>query len=693
MVARRQLLAAGAAGGAALVIPAASRPASAYASVRSVSALNPTTIPKYVTDLVIPPVMPPLAQSGQHALDEYRIAVRQFQQQVLPPSYPKTTVWSYGSPGHGNTFSWPAYTVEAKVGRPVRITWANELVDDKGNFLPHLLTVDPTLHWANPGGGIEHRDHRPTFTSAPEAYKGPVPMITHLHGAHTTPENDGYPEAWYLPAARNIPDGYAPVGKFYDEFHETFARQHKAAWKAGSATFQYPNDQRATTLWYHDHTLGMTRLNIYAGPVGFYLLRGGPADVAPGVLPGPAPALNDPPGSRYYEIPLVIQDRTFNEDGSLSYPSVAAIDGFDGPYIPDSDVSPMFNQTFFAETIVVNGNTWPVLKVEPRRYRFRLLNACNSRFLVLRIAGDATARPAATAVPIWQIGSDGGFLPKAVRHEQLVIGNAERVDVVVDFTGIAEGTALYLVNEGPDHEFSGGTPGTDYAVANPATTGQVMKFLVGSLVAPDGSLPPEQLELPAFAPLGKESGTRQFSLNVQNSTVVPAAGTVAHLAGGVDAAGARQPLRWHDPIRDKPSLGATEIWEFRNFTPHAHPVHIHQVQFQVLGRGPDGQTPPDPSESGFKDTVVTLPGHLTRVKAKFDLPGRYVWHCHILEHEDNEMMLPFFVGQAPKGGAHTGDGGKDGTDPVLTAAGVTMLAAAAATGIVLTRRTPTGSSA
>jgi bilirubin oxidase len=405
------------------------------------------------------------------------------------------------------------------------------------------------------------------------------------------------------------------------------------------------------------------------------------------VLPGPAPALNDPPGSRYYELPLVIQDRSFHTDGSLSYPGVAAIDGFDGPYIPDSDVSPMFNQMFFAETIVVNGGTWPVLKVEPRRYRFRLLNACNSRFLILRIAGDATARPAATAVPFWQIGSDGGFLPGPVRHDQLVIGNAERVDVVVDFTGIAEGTALYLVNEGPDHEYRGGTPGTDFEPANPATTGQVLKFLVGSLVAPDDSLPPEQLQLPAFTPLGRESGTRKFSLNVQNSTVTPVAGPVAHLAGVIDANGARVPLHWHDPIRENPSLGATEIWEFRNFTPHAHPVHIHQVQFQVLGRGPDGRTPPEPSESGFKDTVVMLPGQLTRVKVKFDLPGRYVWHCHILEHEDNEMMLPFLVGQAPRGGAHTGDGGRDGADPVLGAAGLTMLAAAAATGVVLTRRT------
>ncbi|MFK3983417.1 multicopper oxidase family protein [Micromonospora sp. NPDC050397] len=683
MVARRRLLAAGAAGGAALMVPVGNRPAGSH--TRSAYAMDPGGIPKYVSDLVIPPVMPPLPGDGKQALDEYLIAVRQFQQQILPPGYPTTTVWGYGSPSHGNTFGYPGYTVEAKVNRPVRITWANELVDERGNFLPHLLPVDPTLHWANPGGGVEHRDQRPTFTAGPEPYNGPVPFVTHVHGAHTAPESDGYPEAWYLPAAKNIPAGYAPVGSFYDEFRETFARRHKVEWKAGSATFEYPNDQRATTLWYHDHTLGMIRLNIYAGPVGLYLLRGGAHDLPPGVLPGPAPARNDPPGSRYYELPLIIQDRSFHEDGSLSYPSRAAIDGFSGPYVPDSDVSPIFNSMFFGETIVVNGSTWPVLRVEPRRYRFRVLNACNSRFLILRIAGDATARPASTAVPFWQIGADGGFLPEPVRQERIVLGNAERADVVVDFTGIAEGTELYLVNEGPDHEFRGGTPGTDFPAANPESTGQVMKFLVGPLVGADQSLPLEQLELPAFTPLGQESVTRQLSLNVERSAVAPAAGVVAHLAGVIDPAGRREPLRWHDPVRTNPAVGATEIWEFHNFTPHAHPVHIHQVQFQVLGRGRDGKTPPDPSESGYKDTVVALPGQLTRVKARFDLPGRYVWHCHILEHEDNEMMLPFLVGQTPRGSADTGGGPAADAARGLAAAGATALAAAA-TGILLRRK-------
>jgi bilirubin oxidase len=144
--------------------------------------------------------------------------------------------------------------------------------------------------------------------------------------------------------------------------------------------------------------------------------------------------------------------------------------------------------------------------------------------------------------------------------------------------------------------------------------------------------------------------------------------------------------RWHDPISENPGLDATEIWEFQNFTPDVHPIHIHQVQFQVIGRGPDGRQPPEGPELGFKDTVVALPGQITRVKARFDLPGLYVWHCHTLEHEDNEMMLRYFVGPIPRGAAEAGVGGTPGLDPALAAAGATMLAAAAVGGAVLARR-------
>ena len=199
---------------------------------------------------------------------------------------------------------------------------------------------------------------------------------------------------------------------------------------------QYDNDQPAGTLWYHDHTLGMTRVNVYAGPAGFYLLRGGAFDTPPGALPGPAPALGDAAGTRYYEIPLAIQDRSFRVDGSLFYPdSRAFFDGFEGPYIPHSDVSPIWNPEFFGNAMLVNGNTWPALAVEPRRYRFRMLNGCNGRFLILKlVTGDPEARPGTPVLQFVQIGAEGGFLPQPVALDQLLMGPAERADVIVDFT-------------------------------------------------------------------------------------------------------------------------------------------------------------------------------------------------------------------------------------------------------------------
>jgi spore coat protein A len=308
MISRRQFLKGGAVGGAALLVPwEAASPA--WAAIPGGS-LDPTTIPKYAAPLVIPPVMPPLTGPRNHAIDRYAIAVRQFRQQILPPGLPATTVWSYGSAPHRQTFNYPAFTIEATVDRPVRVKWINDLVDRNGRYLPHLLPVDPTLHWANPPGGPAGRDSRPTFAATPGPYAGPVPIVTHLHGGHSTEESDGFAEAWYLPHATNIPAGYARVGSFYEEFRAKFKARWHQGWPPGTAVFQYQNDQRASTMWFHDHTLGMTRVNVYAGPAGFYLLRGGPEDLPAGVLPGPAPRLGDPPGARYYEIPLVVQDRS-----------------------------------------------------------------------------------------------------------------------------------------------------------------------------------------------------------------------------------------------------------------------------------------------------------------------------------------------------------------------------------------------
>ena len=646
MLTRRQLLKAGVLAGVAVGLPVRWRWSSSVLAAKGL--LDPASVPKYTTPLVIPPAMPMtsvISEDGR-PVRYYELAVRQFRQQILPAGLPDTTVWSYGSVSHPGTFNYPAFTVEADVDGPVRVKWLNELVDARGNYLPHLLAVDPTLHWANPPGGQRGRDMRPSFGSTPGPYSGPVPIVTHLHGGHTSDESDGFAEAWYLPRARNIPDGYARAGSHYQPFRTKFQQLHGQAWTPGNAVFQYDNDQPASTLWYHDHTLGMTRVNVYAGPAGFYLLRGGGFDTESGVLPGPAPALGDAPDTRYFEIPLAIQDRSFASDGGLFYPDTRAFfDEFGGPYIPDSDVSPIWNPEFFGNSMLVNGKTWPSLDVEPRRYRFRILNGCNGRFLILKLVlGDPTVRPASAALPFLQIGAEGGFLSAPVELERLLVAPAERADVIVDFTGLPEGTAVHLINEGPDEPFGGGEPDHDFDAADPETTGQVMRFAVVMPTTTDTSEIPANL--PAPPKPGPETFTRQVSLNELVSTHPGFDGPIAALLGTLNPDGTGNALGWADPISETVALGATEVWEIHNFTEDAHPIHIHEVLFEVVDREPFDGSPREPErwESGLKDTVIAYPGEITRVKARFDRAGLYVWHCHLVEHEDNEMMRPYRIG-------------------------------------------------
>jgi FtsP/CotA-like multicopper oxidase with cupredoxin domain len=619
--------------------------------------LDPMVIPKYAMPLVIPPAMPGTFGTSE---DTYQIAVRQFQQQILPAGLPVTTVWSYGSINHPATFNYPAFTIEAKWNKPVQVQWRNELITADGDFLPHLLSVDQTLHWSNPPGGVAHRDSRPTFDATPGPYTGPVPIVTHLHGAAGVgDESDGFAEAWYLPDAGNIPDGFATVGTAYGYFKAKAEARFGVDWTRGTATFQYPNNHRASTLWYHDHTLGMTRVNVYAGPAGFYLLRGGPDDVAvdsrdgrPAVLPGPAPGVGADPFGTFYEIPIAVQDRAFNADGSLFYPdSRAFFDGFSGPYIPATDIPPIWNPEFFGNTIVVNGRTWPYLNVEQRRYRLRLLNGCNARFLVLKFDH--------MMVDVWQIGTEAGFLLGPLHINDLHVGGlgsvllmgpAERADVIVDFSNVPIGTSFQLLNLGPDEPF-GGFPTLR---SDPHTTGQVMEFRVVAATSTDTTTPPEFLQLPAITPL--DGGVaRPLALLERPSAYFD--GPAEALLGTFNYA-TRTPTErmWGDPITENPALGATEVWEFYNFTEDAHPIHIHEVQFQVVNRQrlnrrtnmPIGQPrPPEAWEEGFKDTVIAYPGQVTRVRAHFTVEGLFVWHCHIVEHEDNEMMRPYFIGPMP----------------------------------------------
>jgi spore coat protein A, manganese oxidase len=638
--------------------------------------LDPAVVDKFVTPLLIPPAMPragKIKRKMSKNVDYYEIAMRQHEQQILPANLPPTTVWGYGPVTAQNgpaIFNAPSLTIEARHNKPVRIKWINELVDANGDYLPHLLPVDQTLHWTNPPGGMMGRDTRPTFTETPGSYSGPVPIVSHVHGAvGVGDESDGYSEAWYLPAARNLPAGYATEGTWYNFFKGKALAAYGETWGPGFATFQYPNDNRASTIWYHDHALGMTRLNVYAGPAGFYIVRGGPDDVVldsragtAAVLPGPAPALGDVPGTTYYEIPIAIQDRSFNSDGSLFYPDTRAFfDEYLGPYIPHTDLAPTWNPEFFGNMIMVNGNTWPYQTVEQRCYRFRFLNGCQSRFLILDFKG-------IPGVEVWQIGNEGGFLAAPVNITELgntlLMGLAERADVIVDFTNVPVGNYV-LGNLGPDEPFGGGEPDDDFDAADPNSTGQILEFRVIPAVAPDPTTPLQFLTLPPIVPLPVENTTRRLALIEMMSMDSGHEGPAEAMLGYVDADDMPMHQMWMEPVTENPEVGDTEVWEFYNFTADAHPMHVHEVVFEVVNRqalvlNDDDETatpvqlagdpqPPEPWESGLKDTVIAYPGEVTRIRAQFSKSGQFVWHCHIVEHEDNEMMRPFRIGPEQPG--------------------------------------------
>jgi FtsP/CotA-like multicopper oxidase with cupredoxin domain len=662
------------------------------------------TIPKYIDQL------PTFVGARVNGTLPLTVTMEEFQQQILPgslytvlpaPYNTGTYVWGYKIFDGTNTSGpyYPAFTIEARRGIPTTVTYINSLINP---VLQQYITVDQTLHWADPLGlecMMTPADCLATPSDACcQPYSGPVPAAVHLHGAEVPSAFDGGPDAWFTP------DGITGPGYVTN-------------------TYTYPNGQEPTTMFFHDHALGATRLNLYAGLVGFFLLRGDGdtgVDNALGLPAGP------------YEIEIAIQDKQFDTNGQLLFPDGSPC-GLNG-CPPNPSIHPFWNPEFFGDVIVVNGKTWPYLNVEPRRYRFRFVDGSNARFYELRLMNEVT-RKAGPA--FYQIGTDGGLLdapvmlsnsdnPKAPR---LFIAPGERADIIVDFSGYA-GQTLTLVNSAKA-PFPSGTP------PDPQTVGQIMQFRVNlPLLGTDNSFNP------AVGGATLRGGPNQ------QSAIVRLANGVGALATGVVPDKVRQLTlnevegpeeespggpeevllnnsTWGAPFTENPRVGSTEVWEIINTTADTHPIHVHELQFQLINRQrynadrfekayqaafPDGEyipasgpplpystvnadgaiggnpaispylqgpvLPPAPNEAGWKDTFKMNPGEVTRVVIRwaqqdvpvagvsagtntfpfdptapmgttdiFGFPGGpgYVWHCHIVDHEDNEMMRPYQV--------------------------------------------------
>lgn len=517
---------------------------------------------KYVDKLPIPPVLAPV--SSDNGVDYYEVTMKGITQKLHRDLDPTTL---YGYEG-----IYPGPTIVAESNKPIRVKWMNNLP-----VTPHLLPVDKTVHGA---GGV------------PE-----VRTVVHLHGANVQPDSDGFPEAWFI-------NNFQEVGP-------TFANE----------VYYYPNKQSATTLFYHDHALGITRLNVYAGLAGAYIIRDEIEE-----------NLNLPKGE--FEIPLIIQDRTFDPDvnGALFYPSQPdnAIPGV----TPDPSVVP----EFFGDTILVNGMVWPFLEVRPQRYRFRIVNGSNSRFYNIKLNNTG-----AGSTPNWvQIGTDSGFLEAPVPLINLTLAPGERADTIIDFSGFT-GSSFEFTNDAAAPFPMGTDP-------DPDTTGKIMRFDVVLPFVEDGSEVPTSLTAIDWLKPGDAATTRY-------STLVETTDQYQRLLLLLDN------LMWDDPITQKPKLNTIEVWNIVNTTMDTHPIHLHLVKFQILGRRPfdvaeynasgnivytGAEIGPDANEKGWKDTVRSNPGEVTRFITKFgDFTGIYPWHCHILEHEDSEMMRPYEVVRKP----------------------------------------------
>ncbi len=526
----------------------------------------------------------------------------------------------------GYDISYLGPTIEARTGRPVVVHYVNALVDGAGQPLQqHLFYVDRTVD------GVEGNPL--------------VRIVPHLHGGHVAAQYDGHPLHWFTADPGAPANGMGgPAGNSVD--------------------YTYANDQAASTIWFHDHALGVTRLNVYAGLAAFYLIRDAHED-----------ALDLPSGK--YEVPLVLQDKSFNDDGSLAYRTLPLINPYTGLQMVDELGNPMYSSgpEFFGNTIIVNGVAWPVLDVEPRKYRFRMVNGADSRFFNLWL--ELPGRGPFPGLNMVQIGAEQGLLPDAVAlgdgpgPSGLLLANGERADVVVDFAAFAGSTIVMRNDAAAPYPFGDGPD------AN--TTGKVMAFRVAATVtaADTSQLPAHPL---AVTPLPAPANTRVVDL--QELTDIYEIFDDEASAIGRRLELRLNGLRFMDPVTENIALNDVEDWTIINTTGDMHPMHLHLVAFEVKERGwfeanqytpaaggnmgvlaspsalhPDA-APPEcistpgcdasqyrlaANEEGLKDTVKVPPGGYVRIRARFDRPGEYMWHCHILAHEEHDMMRPFVV--------------------------------------------------
>ena len=556
-----------------------------------------------------------------------------------------TTIWGYGENGQAPT--WPGRTFEVQSGVPLEVKWENKLNDNLGNPLPHLLPVDESLHWcyALPG-----------YQGVVNLASDGVPLVAHLHGGHNDSSVDGNPEYFFGTTDRSR--GPRWVGKKY----------------------VYDNSQPAGTLWYHDHALGITRLNVYAGLAGFYLIRDG-NDTGLHSNPLGLPA-------EQYELGYAIQDRMFRDTGELFFPAFEGDPAWDDFIVGEGATPPIPGgpsalAEFFGDHMVVNGKIWPKAEVEQRHYRMRLLNGCDSRFMRLRFrsvaAGQTDLAGAGAPLPFYVIGSDQGLLAEPALVTEVDFLPGERQDLVFDFTQVPPGSRVIMENILGDAPFGGDLPAPEDLYPD-RRTDRVMAF---DVVLPLNNAVADNFNAAALVgsytgnnnPVDRVRKLALFEGTDEYGRLQPMLGT-AEPTVAVDGNSYNGAITWHLPITENPNLGDTEIWEIYNTTVDAHPIHVHLVNFEILNRSEftadlieqpvlqhngalgtgfrlenivdsNVTMPPAAAEVGPKDMVTSLPGTVTRIKMTFDKPGRYVWHCHILSHEDHEMMRPFHVGPGP----------------------------------------------